>query len=187
MDNVISLNDKLSPEAKKLLEVMMPIYTEKLKMIEKIPVSILVWGPSPQTHSTISDVRLRLRNKLRENGHLAMLSEEICDNSINISIRAQQILQAEQYDLIISIPETEGSIGEIHDFANDIRFNKKIIIFLNEKYHMGYTVKSLQAISTFISCEVKLYSDNTIDNIIEESIEVVNKIREYKFIMGGRF
>ena len=148
---------------------------------------MLIWGPAPDSQSPIGLIRKELRQLLREKGNLAMFSEEICDPNIDFSIRLQQLIQAEQYDLIISIPETPGSIGEIHDFANDIRINKKILIFLDENFSKGYSAKSLHSISCLLSSEIVTYSQECIGTILSYSLNTVNKIREYKYITGGRF
>lgn len=188
MDNEISeWDDNLSPEAKELLDKMMPEYLKRLEQISRIPVSVLIWGPSPDSQSIIGKIRKELRQLLREKGNLAMFSEEICDPNIGLSIRVQQLVQAEQYDLIISIPEAPGSIGEIHDFANDNRVNRKIIIFLNEEYLDGYSAKSLYSVSSVLSAEIVTYTYNNMDNILSHSLSVVNRIKEYKYVLGGKF
>ena len=179
--------DELSEEAKKLFNKMFPEYNRKLTEIKRMPVSILIWGPSPSSSSSIGKIRKLLRTKLRQEGHLAMFSEELCDEDSDFSIRLQQLVQAQQYDLIISIPETPGSIGEIHDFADDLRVNKKILIFLNKSFSGGYSVESLKTISCLLSSEIIQYTNDSIDSIITYSLNTVNKIREYKYIVEGRY
>lgn len=181
------LENELSDEAKQLLKQMLPKYNEKLSEIKHIPVSILIWGPSPNSTSNIGKIRKILRDRLRQEGHLAMFSEELCDENCNFSTRLQQLLQAEQYDLIISIPETPGSIGEIHDFASDVRVNKKILIFLNETFSDGYSTDSLKSISCLLSSEIVPYNTNSINSIISYSLDTVNKIREYKYLLDWRY
>ena len=184
---ITNWNDELSDEAKNLLNQMLPKYTEKLIEIKRMPVSILIWGPSPTSSSTIGQLRRTLRTILRQEGNLAMFSEELCTDDCGLSIRLQQLVQAEQYDLIISIPETPGSIGEIHDFANDVRVNNKILIFVNKKYSNGYSVSSLESISCILSAEIVTYEDDSLDSIIAHSLNTVNKIKEYKYITRGRY
>lgn len=186
-DEIRRWDDDLSPEAKALFEQMMPNYHEKLEQIKKLPVSVLIWGPAPDSGTPIGQIRKQLRQLLRENGNLAMFSEEICDTDSEYSVRLQQLIQAEQYDLIISIPETPGSIGEIHDFANDIRVNKKILIFLNENFSGGYSAQSLHSVSCILSAEIVPYSMTNVDSILAYSLNTVSKIREYKYITKGRF
>ena len=186
MPNELSNWDDLSDEAKKLLEKMLPEYKQRLDDIKRIPVSILIWGPTPAAISPVADIRRTLRTMLRNEGHLAMFSEEICDANSDCSVRLQQLVQAEQYDLIISIPESYGSIGEIHDFAADPRINSKIIIFLNEKHSSGYSTSSLESISCVFSSQLVMYNDDSINQIYSYSLNTVNKIREYKYLVVGR-
>lgn len=184
---VTNWEDELSDEAKQLFQQMLPKYKQRLDEIKRLPVSILIWGPSPTSSSVIGELRKQLRNTLRQEGNLAMFSEELCDADCDFSIRLQQLVQAEQYDLIISIPETPGSIGEIHDFASDIRVNKKILIFLNENFSTGYSANSLKSISCFLSSEIVTYTDDSLNTIITYSLNTVNKIREYKYLTEGRY
>lgn len=179
--------EELSEEAKKLLNQMLPKYSQKLSEIKRLPVSVLIWGASPTSPSVIGQVRRSLRTILRKEGNLAMFSEELCTDNCDFSIRLQQLIQAEQYDLIISIPESPGSIGEIHDFASDTRVNNKILIFVNKKYSDGYSISSLQSISCILSAEIVTYDDDSLDSIITHSLNTVNKIKEYKYITGGRY
>ena len=179
--------NELSDEAKQLLKRMLPTYNEKLSELTQFPVSVLIWGPSPVSSSNIAQIRKSLRAKLRQEGNLAMFSEELCDENCTFSIRLQQLVQAEQYDLIISIPETPGSIAEIHDFASDVRVNNKILIFLNSKFSNGYSVKSLESISCILSAEIVSYDDDSLDSIITYSLKTINGIKEYKYLTGGRY
>lgn len=185
--NINNWENELSDEAKQLLKRMLPKYNEKLSEIKRLPVSVLIWGPSPVSSSEIAQVRKMLRTKLRQEGNLAMFSEELCDENCDFSIRLQQLVQAEQYDLIISIPETPGSIAEIHDFASDKRVNNKILIFLNNKFSNGYSVKSLESISCIFSAEIVSYDDDSLDSIITYSLRTINGIKEYKYLTGGRY
>lgn len=180
-------NDELSTEAIQLLQEMLPKYNQRLSEIKRIPISILIWGPTPTSSSAVGNIRKQLRSTLRQEGNLAMFSEELCEEDCNFSTRLQQLVQAEQYDLIISIPETPGSIGEIHDFASDPRVNKKILIFLNENFSTGYSNSSLISISCILSSEIVTYTDDTINMIITYSLNTVNKIKEYKYLTEGRY
>ena len=179
--------EELSEEAKNLYKQLKPQYDKKLSEIKKIPVSVLIWGPSTESTSEIGKIRKQLRSILRQEGNLAMFSEELCDINCDFSVRIQQLVQAEQYDIVISIPESPGSIGEIHDFAVDTRVNKKFIIFLNEDFSSGYSFNSLISISSAVSAEIILYSNNTLESIITNSLNIVNKMREYIYLTQGRY
>jgi hypothetical protein len=86
------------------------------------------------------------------------------------------------------MPCTPGSIAEVHDFAADRRVMAKILVFLNRTHLEGYSPQSLQALSTFVSCQLEYYPDEN-DTLIIESITVdtVSRIQEMKHILAGRF
>lgn len=179
--------DSLKPEAKELLNRIMPKLQEKEDAVKKIPVSVLIWGPSPCSDSDIGKTRIMMRDRLQQEGHLALFSEELCSGDSELSLRVQQLVQAEEFDVIISIPVTPGSIAEIHDFTNDTRVNKKIIVFLNEEFNDGYSNQSLFAMSSILSCEIIYYKGfSDVDKIILIALETIQKVREFKYIFSGR-
>ncbi|MCL2704162.1 MAG: hypothetical protein FWE91_11230 [Defluviitaleaceae bacterium] len=180
-------DEHLTDEAKALFNQMIPKYKERLRQIKDMPVSILIWGPSPGSHSPIGQLRKDLRRILRENGNLAMFSEELCIPGDIYSVRLQQLVQAEQYDLIISMPESPGSIGEIHDFAADRRVNGKILVFVNEEYSSGYSAHSLVSMSCIYGIHIIQYKAEDLSVVVRESLNNVNKIKEYKYMLSGRF
>jgi hypothetical protein len=154
----------------------------------KVPVSVLVWGPGIGSPSQLSDVRAQLRSDLRKKGHAAFFSEELCDSTLPESVRLQQLAQAEEFDLIVSIPATPGSIGEVHDFAADRRVNGKLLVFLNEQHRAGYSAQSLAALSTLISGRLVYYPDEGETLVIfEVTLDQVQRIRELKYLLAGRF
>lgn len=179
--------EELQEEANVLWNSMCQQIKNKIKEIRKNPVSVLIWGPSPYSGSIIAKIRSQLRQVLRKEGHLAMFSEEICDPGSDVSIRSQELVQAEMFDLIIAIPDSPGSIAEVHDFTSDPRVNKKTLVFMNEKYASGYSAISLQAVSCKLGAEIIPYNEDSITFIINKSLTAVKEIQEYKYIIGGRF
>jgi hypothetical protein len=176
----------LSPEAQELANLTFPAIREILVRASKVPVSILVWGPNPDSDHPVAQIRKELRNRLRKAGHAAFFSEELYDPSFKHSVRVQQIAQAQKVDLIISLPDSPGSIAEIHDFAVDRRVNSRLLIFLNEAYLDGYSAKSLTAMQSIRTCHIEKYhgpSDSESIYIIAE--KEVEAVREAKFILGG--
>ncbi len=178
----------LTAEAQSLLDRLVPRITKRLSEVEKVPVSILLWGPGLSSTNPLWDMRTTLRNLLREKGHVAVFSEELCDDSSPYSVRLQQLAQAQEFDLIVSIPCTPGSIGEIHDFVSDRRVSGKVLLFLNDEYVSGYSSKSLNALSTILSCQIEYYPSEHDAGIIEVlTLAEVQRIREVKYILAGRF
>jgi hypothetical protein len=178
----------LSREAADLLERITPRILERLDEVRRVPVSILIWGPGIDSAHPLVPVRANLRLRLRENGHAALYSEELCDPSLGHSVRMQQLAQAQVFDLIVSTPGTPGSIGEIHDFVADSRVNSKILLFLNSEYLDGYSNQSLEALQTILSCQIEYYPSVGETSIIEDTVlRTVQRIREMKYLMAGRF
>ena len=52
---------------------------EAVERIKKVPVSALIWGPSPTSGSLIANTRQQLKDALISRGHLARFSEELFD------------------------------------------------------------------------------------------------------------
>lgn len=178
----------LSSDAQNLLDRLIPRIHSRLAEVERVPVSILLWGPGIDSTNPIWNTRTTLRDILREKGHAAVFSEELCDPSSPYSIRLQQLAQAQEFDLVVSIPCTPGSIGEIHDFAADRRVNGKVLVFLNNEYMSGYSSKSLTAISTILSCQIEYYPNEKETEIIRTAtLSEVQRIREVRYLLSGRF
>lgn len=178
----------LSSEAAAFRERILDRIDDRLAEVFKVPVGILLWGPGLDSDNPLAPVRLRLRSTLRENGHAAFFSEELCDPHKPFSIRIQQLAQAQDFDLIVSMPCTPGSLGEVHDFAADRRIHAKLLVFLNELHSSGYSAQSLEALSTFLSCHLAYYPDENNTAVIERrTLEEVQKIRELKYILAGRY
>lgn len=178
----------LTPEATELLARIRPRLTSGLAEVDKTPVAVLVWGPGISSSSPLAECRLRLRTELRRRGHAAMYSEELCDPGCSFSIRLQQLVQAQAFDLVVSIPCTPGSIAEIHDFSTDRRVHGKTLVFLNREHLGGYSEQSLAAVSTVMSCRIEYYPNESDVGIIETvTYDEVQKIRELKYLAMGRY
>lgn len=178
----------LSPEAASLLSRITPKIHQALNDVSKVPVSVLLWGPGIDSQHPIYPVRAALRTELRKNGHAAFFSEELWDPTSSHSIRIQQLAQAQNFDVVVSIPCTPGSIGEVHDFAADRRIAAKMLVFLNSSYLNGYSPQSLQALSTLISCRIEYYPNESDTSVIMEvTMDTVQRVRELKYVLAGRY
>jgi hypothetical protein len=160
---------------------------EILRRIEHVPIAALVWGPNPTSSDPISKVRLELRDKLRAFGHLADFSEDLYDPNSPLSNFAQQISQAEAYDIIFSIPSSFGSIGEIHDFARIPSVSNKIIAFVDQTHTNGYSAQSLMMTQGSSTCRIELYDGSKLpDNIINYALDQVRRLQEIQYASGRR-
>jgi hypothetical protein len=177
----------LSPEATDLLARIRPKILADLDAVKRVPVSVLVWGPSPTAVDPVSETRRELWSNLRGHGHAAVFSEELYDPSCGVPIRIQQIAHAKEFDLIVSLPDSPGSIAEVHDFANDRRAHAKLLIFLNSDYLDGYSSQSLQSLSSTRSCTICQYNGHSdLSSVLGQVLQEVQRIRDLKYILEGR-
>jgi hypothetical protein len=177
-----------SKEAAELLDRLRPRIQARLEEVNHVPVSVLLWGPGIQSPSPLATLRAELRQHLRERGHAAIYSEELYDAQSLHSVRMQQLAQAQEFDLIVSTPCTPGSIGEIHDFAADRRVHSKILVFVDEEHVDGYSPQSLATVETILSCKIEYYPNcQSVSKVISTVLDTVQRIREMKYILSGRF
>jgi hypothetical protein len=160
---------------------------ENLARIRQVPVAALVWGPNPASTDPIATARLKLRDALRAVGHVADFSEELYDPASTLSAFAQQVAQAEAYDVIFSIPGSFGAVAEVHDFARLPGISRKVIAFVDELHMQGYSHQSLIAAQTSASCKVEIYSGVKLpDCIIEYALREVSRLQELLYLSGRR-
>ena len=177
-----------TPEASDLVSTILPRIMRRLEEIKRTPVSVLLWGPGIDSDSPLAAVRLKLRQVLRESGHAAFFSEELCELTEGYPPRISQLAQAHEFDLIVSTPCTPGSIGEVHDFAADRRVHSKLLVFLNEEHMSGYSQNSLSVLETVISCEIMYYPDErNLNGIFDSTLNNVKRIQDMKWVLAGRF
>lgn len=157
-----------------------------LENIRKVPIAALVWGPNPTSADPMAKVRVDLKEKLVNCGHYAQFSEELYDPSLRESNLAQQVAQAEAFDIIFSIPSSFGSLGEIHDFARIPSISHKIVAFVDKIHSAGYSVQSLLATQSHVTCRIELYDSSMLpDCIIDCALDQVRRLQEL-FYMAGR-
>lgn len=158
-----------------------------LNKIANLPIAILIWGPNPFKGSITSECRMKLKEALNGLGHHACFSEELYDPKLGFSNVAQQVAQAEAFDIVLSIPDSPGSIAEIHDFARVPRISSKIVTFLNQDWNDGYANKALIELESIATTRVQLYKEDQLPNfIIDSSIDHIRRLQEVYYILGRR-
>lgn len=161
---------------------------DALMRVQRQPIAGLIWGPAPAAGTPIAEARILLRDTLLNNGHLARFSEDLIDPSSPLSILIQQVAQAEAYDIVFSIPDSPGSIAEIHDFARIPGLSHKIVAFLNSDWNDGYANQSLIQLQSTATCQVQLYQPSALPQcIIEPSLRLISRLQEYYYMAGRRF
>ena len=160
---------------------------QALENISNVPVSTLIWGPNPTSLTVTANIRKSLKEELSNKGHYAKYSEELFDPLSHHSNFAQQVAQAEAFDIIFSIPDSPGSIAEIHDFARIPYISNKIITFIDRQWNDGYSNQALISLESNISCRIQIYDQvNMHDFIMAQAIKYVKTLQETYFIFGRR-
>jgi hypothetical protein len=158
-----------------------------LTKIDNVPVAALVWGPSPTSSDPVGQTRLALRDELRRRGHYAAFSEDLYDPTSTRSLFAQQVAQAEAFDIVFSIPHSPGSIAEIHDFARIPGLSRKVFGFVDSAFDGGYSYKSLVAAESNASCKIQVYDRAQLPKcIIDVALDQIARLQEFFYIMGRR-
>ncbi len=101
--------------------------------IRNIHFNILVWGPTldSKSHPQLAQKRRDILESLSGKGHTVNLSEELAlhpIDGVNIPIDTQESYQLEQFDLVILIAGSYGSLGEFHQYA--LTNAKRMLIWL---------------------------------------------------------
>ena len=100
---------------------------------------------------------------------------------------AQQLAQAEAYDVVFSIPGSFGAIAEIHDFARIPGVSHKIIAFVDKLHLNGYSAQSLIAVQTNASCKVELYDGTALPGcVIDYAFDQIRRLQEILYVSGRR-
>ena len=177
----------LSPEAERFRREVELKRLRALEAIKRIPIAVLIWGANPRGSSPAAKARVQLRDVLVSNGHLAQFSEDLMDPSSGLGILAQQMAQVEAHDLVFSIPDSFGSMAEIHDFARLPWLSHKIIAFLDRAHNGGYANQTLLEIQARITCGIELYDG--VDSpgcIIDKALASVRRLQEIYYLAGRR-
>jgi len=109
-------------------------------------LKILVFGPQVHTPSTeertakLQKKRIEIRQELEALGHLVKYAEDIVDPSIDGApgnVFFQELLIMGEYDFIITIVDSPGSITEAGVIASNPVFARKSSLFLDSAYAGG--------------------------------------------------
>lgn len=158
-----------------------------LEAISRVPVSVLIWGPDPTTDSPVANCRKLLKQELLSDHVWASFSEDLYDKNLPYSNFAQQISQAEAYDLIVSIPDSHGSVAEIHDFSRMPGISNKVITFIDEQWNNGYSNSTLLQLQSIVTCRVQQYKSADLPHcVINATKAQIKVLREGYYALGRR-
>ena len=114
---------------------------EQLKQEEQIAFNILVWGMSPDRDAPIARKRKDIGNRLIDDGHNAMFSEDLPNlgNDRNRSEKSKEFAQAKAADLVIILLEdSPGALAEACDFCDHPDLATKIYVMAPDSYQESY-------------------------------------------------
>jgi hypothetical protein len=161
---------------------------EALNRVLRLPIAALIWGPTPSAGTPVAAVRTQLRDTLADGGHLACFSEEMYDSTLPQSNLVQQLAQVEAFDIVFSVPDSPGSIAEIHDFSRIPTVSNKIVTFLNQDWNSGYANQSLLQLQSTVTCQIQVYKTCDLpDCIIKPAMSLVGRLQEFYYLNGRRF
>ena len=177
----------LTAEAKEYLEEVEGKRKAALTRARTLPIAVLIWGPSPKSRTKIALTRKKLKELLIKKGHLAEFSEDLFDATSSNSNLIQQVAQVEAYDITLSIPESYGSIAEIHDFARMPMISNKIVTFLDTRWDSGYSNQSLIQLQSNATCRVIPYDGKDLpDCIINHGLDLIQRLQDFYYTIGRR-
>lgn len=160
---------------------------QALAAIARVPISVLIWGPDPATDTPVANTRKVLKQELLTDNVFASFSEDLYDPASPYSNFTQQVAQAEAFDLIISIPDSFGSVAEIHDFSKLPGISNKVITFLDKQWNNGYSNSTLIQMQSVVSCRVQQYNAPDLPYcIIKAAKDQVKLLREAYYALGRR-
>jgi hypothetical protein len=103
---------------------------------------ILIFGPGP-SYSEFHAKRLEIREKLERLGHVVHFGEDVCTPDLllrtGLNLSVAELLQARNYDYIVSLMVSPGTIGEVHDFAGRREFATRMLICIDANHQSGYS------------------------------------------------
>lgn len=131
--------DPDSPTLKPLSEQAKTQHAEFLRRLgtqrqvaRSVSLTILVWGPSPSAATPESKKRIEICNALRDAGHNAQFSEDVrLDDADDISLQTMEFDHAISADLVVLLPSSPGSIGELCNHSNYTRIASKLLVFVD--------------------------------------------------------
>jgi hypothetical protein len=159
---------------------------EALERIRNLRIAVLIWGPSPDSDTPIGRTRRELRNALESDGHHVRFSEDYYKPSSEFSVVAQQIADVEAHDITFSLPDSPGSIAEIHDFFRMPGIANRIVTFVDAEKNNGYSNLSLLQLQSTATSPIQVYKPCNLPGcVIDCARAMVHRLQEVLY-MGGR-
>jgi hypothetical protein len=149
--------------------------------VKKIPLRILVWGPSSASSSPVAVKRVQIRDTLLAEGFVAMFSEIWATAEPGLSQKTNELTQAlSAHLIIILIEDSPGALGEMHDFSSHQDIVRIMFVMCPRRYESGYSAQGAGRVLDLAYGNVYWYEDNEIVDckVLTRALERANALRE---------
>jgi hypothetical protein len=151
---------------------------------ESVALRVLVWGKNPKSKSPVAKKRTEIRQELRTLGHYAVFSEEVAVEVPYVSLKMDELAQGHSVDAIISlIEDSEGALGEVHDFGVYPEVARKLLVLVpisyrKPSYNIGGILQELAVLGT-----LHWYKPSDLEscNVLHTAVQHVETLRFIKF------
>ncbi|HEX2206840.1 MAG TPA: hypothetical protein VHG93_04105 [Longimicrobium sp.] len=129
----------LTPAAERERARFTAAYERNLERLKDIALSILVWGPAPETDTPVARKRREIRDRLIGEGHYATFSEDVPGAVAGASWKTRELAQARAAHLVVILyGDSPGAIAETHDFCAHPDVSSKVLVIIPRKFRTGY-------------------------------------------------
>ena len=114
---------------------------DQIEKEQEIAFNILVWGASPDRDIPIARKREDIGNQLIQDGHNAMLSEDLTNfgQGLGLSEASKEFAQANAaHFIIVLIEDSPGALAEVCDLCAHPDIAPKVYVMAPESYKAGY-------------------------------------------------
>lgn len=150
--------------------------------IKKIPLRILVWGPSTASNNPIAFKRMQIRDALAAEGFVAVFSEIWATAAPGLSQKTNELTQAlTAHLIIILIEDSPGALGEMHDFSSHQEIVRIMFVMCPSRYESGYSAQGAGKMLDLAYGNVYWYEDGEIADckVLTHALERANALREF--------
>ncbi len=176
----------LTPAAQEARRRFLDQVRRDLEARKQIALTVLVWGPNPNSDTKIAAKRKEIRARLIADGHNAMFSEEILTSAdAGLTEKTKELVQASRCHFIISLLEgAAGASAEFHDFCGEPQVSYKFLVMVPKAYAEGYSAKgAIASLAREHPGNVFWYNDDDIEGcrVLTEAVRRVEYLREIAF------
>jgi hypothetical protein len=171
----------LTPEVQRELERWDEDRRALVAEIKKIPLRILVWGPSAAASNPVAAKRAQIRDALLADGFVAVFSEIWATAEPGLSQKTNELTQALTAHLIIILIEgSPGALAEMHDFSSHPDIVRIMYVMCPRHYQAGYSAQGVGQVLDLAYGNVYWYEDGEIADckVLARALERANALRQ---------